>query len=192
MLSHVARRAVRTLHGSAGQKACKVSAARVHDTCPCILTRSASAAAAFVLSVRRRLWTPKGPRGGATARRSPPTRNPWKRVPRYLAMPGTYFQSLLHGVVSTKPPATPPPRRGGTEREKTENVHRSYPRVALRFTRGYPAPRLGRRAQHVQRGKLISPVSMNKDRPRKGGFRCFLSFKGILFSFVQSLQILWT
>src|SRR5437870_5256637 len=61
------------------------------------------------------LLAPKGPRdvatGGAPARRSPPTRNPWKPVSLFLlsprrgeggSMPGTYSQLLLHVVFSTK------------------------------------------------------------------------------------------
>src|SRR5207245_8323854 len=64
---------------------------------------------------RGAVLAPKGPRavatGGAAARRSPPTRNPWKRVSLFFllrraagrcSMPGTYSQLLLHVVFSTR------------------------------------------------------------------------------------------
>src|SRR6266702_5473799 len=78
------------------------------------------------------LLAPKGPRivatGGAAARRSPPTRNPWTRMLLFFSprrgegflMPGTYSQLLLHLVFSTK---------GRTPWIRAEVAERLYPYI---------------------------------------------------------------
>src|SRR5207253_199091 len=91
--------------------------------------------------------------GGAAARRSPPTRNPWMRVSLFLFSPrsgeGCSPEPLRDGRI-------PLPRRGRIEnRRRLPRVALRPPVGGLRSTRGYsPSPRWGENRRRVPRVAL--------------------------------------